>query len=128
MYINELGIRGDDTLNAHGIYNNKTGSIKTGNIKTGNSNAAKTTSFADAMQKVIDNWNTTKKTDGEASSEDVEEACCERCSLNSRLVNQMMLQNLYLQSGLSSMNFTGLSSMGTGALTASAYGNLLNLF
>ena len=87
MYINELGIRGEDTLNAHGIYNNKTGSIKTGNLKADNSNAAKTTSFADAMQKVIDNWNSTKKTDGEASSENAEEACCERCSLTVGIVS-----------------------------------------
>ena len=92
MYINSLGMR--DVEKLHGVK-------KAGGIVSGSRN------FSEILQKAAGSRK------GEQAVSEDPQACCETCKQTSRLVKQMMVQNLYLQSGMGTA--AGLSSGGLGA-------------
>ena len=113
MYVNGLGMRNIGQLQTAG-----SGSQKTSNINN----------FEDNMQKAVEVWKSITKTgDGSDSSyaNSSEDYCCDQCYMNSRIINQMLMRNLYSQSLSGSM--MGLSSYGSSNSVLSAYGNTLGL-
>ena len=114
MYINELGTRNIGNAFSYGNSSRRTSALG---------------SFANELQKVLENRNTAGKADSDsAQSDGHENSCCKQCDLNSQLLSRMMVQNLFMRSGMGGLGLTGFSSLGTSALTASAYGSMMNLF
>ena len=117
MYINNLGMR--DVQKLQGVKS-------VGGIVSGSRN------FSEILQKAAEN-----RIGDQAAAED-SQACCETCRQTGRLVRQMMLQNLYLQSGLGGSlggwrNLAGFASGGLGLSSGSlgalaAYQGLAGLF
>ncbi len=101
MYVNNLGTR--DVAKLHSYM----GSNKASKGKD---------SFAEKLQKAVEQSTAGQDTD----------SCCEKCKQTSQLVSQMMLRNVFMQSGLGGMGLMGFSSIGMGNLTS--YQSMMNMF